>query len=55
MRKRRWPSSCSQCRSWPDRAEAAGDAAELAVETGLLGWIGRGTMGVVRLALRALD
>ncbi|WP_406740713.1 hypothetical protein [Streptomyces atratus] len=55
MRKRRWPRSCSQCRSGPDRAEAAGDAAELAVETGLLGWIGRGTMGVVRLVLRAFD
>ncbi|SFX76174.1 hypothetical protein SAMN02787144_100637 [Streptomyces atratus] len=55
VRKRRWPRSCSQCRSGPDRAEAAGDAAELAVETGLLGWIGRGTMGVVRLVLRAFD
>lgn len=55
VRKRRWPRSCSQCRSGPDQAEAAGDAAELAVETGLLGWVGRGTMGVVRLALRAFD
>lgn len=54
-RKRRWPGSCSQCRSGPDRAEAAGDVAEVAVETGLLGWIGRGAMGVVRLALRAFD
>ncbi len=31
------------------------DAAEVAVETGLLGWIARGAMGVVRLVLRALN
>ncbi|WP_229867400.1 hypothetical protein [Streptomyces gelaticus] len=55
MRKRRWPRSCLRCRYGPGRAGAAGDAAELAVETGLLGWIGRGVTGVVRLALRAFD
>ena len=54
-RKRRWPRSCSRCRSESDRAEAASDAAELAVEAGLLGWIGRGVTGVVRLVLRVLD
>lgn len=30
------------------------DAAELAVETGLLGWMGRGVMAVVRLVLRTI-
>ncbi len=30
------------------------DAAELAAETGLLGWIGQGVMGVVRLVLRTI-
>lgn len=30
------------------------DAAELAAETGLLGWIGRGVMGVVRLVCARL-
>ncbi|MFF0076952.1 hypothetical protein [Streptomyces sp. NPDC005494] len=52
--KRRWPRSCSRCRSKADRAETAADAAELAVETGLLGWIGRGIIGMVRLVLRAI-
>ncbi|GAA2919678.1 hypothetical protein ACFPN0_02740 [Kitasatospora cinereorecta] len=52
--KRRWPRSCSRCRSRSDRAETVADAAELAVETGLLGWIGRGAMAVVRLILRAV-
>lgn len=53
--KRRWPRSCSRCRSQEDRGEAAADAAELAVETGLLGWVWRGFMGVVRLMLRAVN
>lgn len=52
--KRRWPRSCSRCRARSDRAETAADAAELAVETGLLGWIGRGIIGMVRLLLRAI-
>jgi len=30
------------------------DAAELAAELGLLGWIGRGLMTVVRLVLRTI-
>lgn len=50
--KRRWPRSCSRCRSQSDRGDAAVDAAELAVEAGLLGWIARGGMGIVRLLLR---
>ncbi|MFE4052946.1 hypothetical protein [Streptomyces sp. YIM B13518] len=53
--KRRWPRSCSRCPSRYDRGDAAADAAELAVETGLLGWIGRGFMTVVRLVLRAIN
>ncbi|MFJ9739650.1 hypothetical protein [Streptomyces sp. NPDC101166] len=52
--KRRWPRPCSRCRARPDRGDAAADVAELAVETGLLGWIGRGVMAVVRLVLRAV-
>ncbi|GAA1163822.1 hypothetical protein GCM10009654_20740 [Streptomyces hebeiensis] len=52
-RKRRWPRSCPRCRSASDRAEAAADAVELAVETGLLAWIGRGVMAAARLVLRA--
>ncbi|MER5616889.1 hypothetical protein [Streptomyces sp. NPDC002215] len=54
-RKRSWPRSCSWCRSGPDRADAAADAAEVAVETGLLGGIGRGITEVARLVLRAFD
>lgn len=54
-RKRGWPRSCSRCGSGPDRADVAVDAAELAVETGLLGWVGRAITGVARLALRAFD
>jgi len=51
-RKGRWPRACSRCRTGSsDRAENALEAAELAVETGLLGWIGR---GVVRLVLRTI-
>ncbi|GAA3499160.1 hypothetical protein GCM10019016_102960 [Streptomyces prasinosporus] len=53
--KRRWPRSCSRCPSRSDRGDAAADAAELAVETGLLGWAGRGIMNVVRLVWRAVD
>ena len=54
-RKRRRPRSCPRCRSESaDRAETAVDAAELAAELGLLGWIGRGVMTMVRLALRAI-
>ncbi|MFJ2647688.1 hypothetical protein ACIO1C_13260 [Streptomyces sp. NPDC087420] len=53
--KRRWPRSCSRCRSESDRADTAADAAELAVEVGLLRWIGQGVTGVVRLLLRTLD
>ncbi|TXS10000.1 hypothetical protein EAO68_24375 [Streptomyces sp. wa22] len=54
-RRRRWPRSCSRCRSTSsDRAETAVEAAELAAELGLLGWIGRGVMTMVRLALRAI-
>ncbi|MDF6019827.1 hypothetical protein [Streptomyces sp. JH34] len=54
-RKRRWPRSCSRCRTGSsDRAETAVEAAELAAELGLLGWIGRGVMTMVRLALRAI-
>jgi hypothetical protein len=30
------------------------EGAELAAELGLLGWIGRGVMTMVRLALRAI-
>ncbi|GAA1069686.1 hypothetical protein GCM10009647_092230 [Streptomyces sanglieri] len=54
-RKRSWPRSCSRCRSGPDRADAAADAAEVAVETGLLGGIGRGITEVARMVLRAFD
>ncbi|QDI67253.1 hypothetical protein CD934_00060 [Streptomyces calvus] len=53
--KRRWPRSCSRCPSQSDRGDAVADAAELAVETGLLRWVGRGVMSVVRLVLRAID
>src|SRR5688572_28286705 len=53
--KRRWPRSCSRCHSRSDRGDAAADTAELAVETGLLGWVGRGVMSVVRLISRAVD
>ncbi|WP_329378128.1 hypothetical protein [Streptomyces sp. NBC_01716] len=52
-RKRRWPRSCPRCRSGADRADTAADVAELAVETGLLGWIARGVTAAVRLVLRA--
>lgn len=52
--KRRWPRSCSRCRSGEDRGEAATDVAELVVETGLLGWIGRGVTAVARLILRVV-
>ncbi|MEO3976950.1 hypothetical protein [Streptomyces sp. CAU 1734] len=55
MEKRRWPRNCSRCRSRSDQGDAAADVAELAVETGLLGWIGRAFMGAVRLVLRAVD
>ncbi|MEV6474589.1 MULTISPECIES: hypothetical protein [unclassified Streptomyces] len=37
-----------------DKGETAMDAAELATEVGLLGWIARGFMAVVRMALRAI-
>ncbi|MBT2895536.1 hypothetical protein HET64_02380 [Streptomyces sp. McG3] len=57
-RKHRWPRSCSRCRSGvadkADKGETAMDAAELATEVGLLGWIARGFMAVVRMALRAI-
>ncbi|WP_395575383.1 hypothetical protein [Streptomyces sp. BK79] len=53
--KRGWPRSCSRCGSGAERTDAAADAAEIAVESGLLGWIGRGVMGVVRLVLRAFN
>ncbi|MFF4752165.1 hypothetical protein ACWD5R_10735 [Streptomyces sp. NPDC002514] len=54
MRKRRWPRSCSGCGSEPDRASVVAEATDVAVAYGLLGWIGRGVMGVVRLVLRIL-
>ncbi len=54
--KHRWSRLCSRCRrSQSDRRDAAADAGELVVETGLLGWIGRGFMSVVRQVLRAVD
>lgn len=54
-KKRRWPRSCARCRSGSsDQGDTALEAAELAVETGLLGWIGRGLMGVARLVLRTI-
>ncbi|GAA5214166.1 hypothetical protein GCM10023323_58090 [Streptomyces thinghirensis] len=53
--KRGWPRSCARCRSESDRTDAAETAAEIAVEAGLLGWIWRGVMGVVRLVLRGLN
>ncbi|MGW6286763.1 hypothetical protein [Streptomyces sp. NPDC055107] len=37
-----------------DKGETAMDTAELAAEVGLLGWIARGFMAVVRMALRAI-
>lgn len=54
-RKRSWLRSCSRCRSGSDRADVLADSVELAVETGLLGWIGRGITGVARLVLRVFD
>ncbi|MET8176677.1 hypothetical protein [Streptomyces clavifer] len=54
-RKRRWPRSCSRCHSASDRAETVADVAEVAVEIGVLGWIARGGVAVVRLVLRALN
>ncbi len=53
--KRRWPRSCARCRSGAARADVAADAVELAGEAGLLGWIGRGAIGLVRLVLRAFE
>lgn len=57
-RKRRWPRSCSRCRSGvvdkADKGQTTMDAAELAAEVGLLGWIARSFMAVVRMALRAI-
>ncbi|MFE0413203.1 hypothetical protein [Streptomyces tendae] len=50
--KRRWPRSCQRCGSGSDRMDAAADAADVAVQSGLLVW--RGVMSVVRLVLRAL-
>ncbi|MET7289810.1 hypothetical protein [Streptomyces sp. NPDC005573] len=38
-----------------DRADTVVDAAELAVETGALGWIGQSAVRLVRVALRLLD
>ncbi|WP_433543899.1 hypothetical protein ACQPZG_01380 (plasmid) [Streptomyces sp. CA-294286] len=52
---RRWRRVCSSCRSGSEKADVVADAAELAVETGLLSLIGRTVGGVLRLALRALD
>jgi len=37
-----------------DAASDAADAAEMAVASGLFGWIGRGIAAVVRMLLRAL-
>ncbi|RKN40937.1 hypothetical protein D7294_17895 [Streptomyces hoynatensis] len=54
-RKRRWPRSCSRCRFDADPVDAAAAAADMAVAAGLLGWIRRGVMGVVRLVQRTLD
>ncbi|MGW1599671.1 hypothetical protein [Streptomyces eurythermus] len=54
-RKRRRPRSCSRCGSGWDRADTAADVTELAAETGMFGWIGRGVAGVARLVARALD
>ncbi|NGO69976.1 hypothetical protein G5C65_16745 [Streptomyces sp. SB3404] len=54
-RKRRWPRSCSRCRSESGGAEVAGEAADLAVSVGVLGWITRGVMSVVRLVIRAFN
>ncbi|UCM86938.1 hypothetical protein [Streptomyces marincola] len=48
--KRRWPRSCSRCGAGSGRA----DAADLAVASGLFGWIWRGITGAVRWVLRAL-
>lgn len=53
--KRRWPRSCTRCPSASDRGDAATDAAELVVETGLLGSIGRALMSMLRLIGRAVD
>ncbi|MFF8997396.1 hypothetical protein ACF1GW_09840 [Streptomyces achromogenes] len=54
-RKRRWPRSCSRCDSGWDRAETTADVTDVVVETGMLGWVGRGVAGVARLVVRALD
>lgn len=53
--KRRWPRSCSRCDSGWDRAGTTADVAGVALDTGLLGWIGRGVAGLARLVARALD
>ncbi|MEV3891592.1 hypothetical protein [Streptomyces anulatus] len=37
-----------------DKGQTTMDAAELAAEAGLLGWIARSFMAVVRMALRAI-
>jgi hypothetical protein len=52
---RRWRRVCSSCRTRSEKADVAADAAELAVETGLLSLIGRAVVGVVRGALRAFN
>jgi predicted amidophosphoribosyltransferase len=49
--KRRWPRSCSRCRSKWDRTDAAEDVVDIVVEEGLFSWIWRGVMAVVRLVL----
>ncbi|MFG3133582.1 hypothetical protein [Streptomyces tendae] len=53
--KRRWPRSCPRCRTGSDRMDAAADAADVAVQSGLFGWIWRGVVSMVRLVLRALN
>ncbi|MEU8732897.1 MULTISPECIES: hypothetical protein [Streptomyces] len=52
--KRRWPRSCSRCGSGSGRMDAAADVADVAVQSGLFGWLWRGVVSVVRLVLRAL-
>lgn len=55
-RKRRWPRSCSQCRSKSERTSEAGDAAaDIAKAGGLFEWIWRGVTAVVRLVARTLN
>ena len=54
-RKRRWPRSCPGCGSGVHPKDAAGNATDRAVASGLFGWIWRGVVAAVRAVLRVLN